>query len=679
MFGKLNLQAIPFDEPIVMAAVGMMLLGALTVAALVTYLHKWPILWRNWLTSLDHKRIGVMYIVLALIMLLRGFADAAMMRGQQALAFGSEQGFLPPQHYDQIFSAHGTIMIILMAMPFLTGLMNIVVPLQLGKRDVAFPFMNSLSLWLTVAAAILMMASLAIGTFSTAGWSGYPPYSETQFSPGVGVDYWIWVLLLSGTASTMTGINFLVTILLDRAQGMTPMRMPLFCWTALCTSMLIVLAFPALTVATALLGLDRYLDMHFFSNGSGGDMMNYVNLFWIWGHPEVYIVILPAFGIFSEVIATFSGKKLFGYASLVYATLAITLLSFTVWLHHFFTMGASADVNAAFGIATMIIAVPTGVKIFDWLLTMYRGRIRFATPMLWALAFLPTFALGGAAGVLLAVPPVDFMMHNSEFLVAHFHNMLIPGALFGFLAGYNYWFPKVFGFRLDERWGKLAFWHWLVGFYLAFMPLYALGLMGMPRRMQHYDHPDWHPLLIVAAVGALLIAIGIGCLLVQLALSIRNRKLTADLTGDPWNGSNLEWATSSPPPVYNFAVIPTVESTDAFTVMKQRGRAYAPPGRYQDIHLPKNSAIGIVFGGFSLLFGFAMVWHIWWLAITAALAMLITIVVRTFDDDTEYLISAEEIGHMELQRLQRVANAPKHTAGSENVGVKPTGVTTESS
>ncbi|MGR9114280.1 MAG: cbb3-type cytochrome c oxidase subunit I, partial [Gammaproteobacteria bacterium] len=528
MFGKLGWQDVPFDEPIIMAAVGMMLLGTLTVLGLITYYRKWRYLWKHWLTSLDHKKIGVMYIILAFIMLLRGFADAIMMRSQQALAMGTEQGFLPPHHYNQIFTAHGTIMIIFMAMPFLTGLMNIVVPLQLGKRDVAFPFMNALSLWLTVAGAILMMLSLAVGEFSTAGWSGYPPYSENQYSPGVGVDYWIWVLMLSGAASTMTGINFLVTILLHRAPGMTLMRMPLFSWTALCTSILMILAFPALTVVTALLGLDRYLGMHFFTNGDGGNLMNFANLFWIWGHPEVYIVILPAFGIFSEVISTFSGKRLFGYASLVYATLAITFLSFTVWLHHFFTMGASADVNAAFGIATMIIAVPTGVKIFDWLLTMYRGRIRFATPMLWALAFLPTFAIGGSAGVLLAVPPVDFMMHNSEFLVAHFHNMLIPGALFGFLAGYTYWFPKAFGFRLNERWGKLAFWHWLAGFYLAFMPLYVLGLMGMPRRMQHYSNPDWQPLLIVAAIGALLIAIGIGCLIVQLALSIWKRHETAD-------------------------------------------------------------------------------------------------------------------------------------------------------
>ena len=669
MFGKLTPEAIPFHDPIVMGAVGMMLLAALMVAALITYFHKWLYLWRHWLTSLDHKKIGIMYVALALIMLLRGFADAIMMRGQQALSYGDRQGFLQPEHYNQIFTAHGTIMIIFMAMPFLTGLINIVVPLQLGKRDVAFPFMNALSLWLTVAGALLMMLSLAIGKFSTAGWSGYPPYSELTYSPGVGVDYWIWALMLAGASSTMTGINFVVTILLDRAPGMTLMRMPLFSWTALCTSILIVLAFPALTVVTAMLALDRYLGMHFFTNGFGGDMMNYVNIFWIWGHPEVYIVVLPAFGIFSEVISTFSGKKLFGYASLVYATLAITVLSFTVWLHHFFTMGSSANVNAVFGIATMIIAVPTGVKIFDWLLTMYRGRVRFTVPMLWSLAFLPTFAIGGATGVLLAVPPIDFMMHNSEFLVAHFHNMLIPGALFGFMAGYTFWFPKAFGFRLNERWGKLAFWHWLVGFYLAFMPLYALGLMGMPRRMQHYGNPEWQPLLIVAAIGALLIALGIVCLLVQLVLSIWKRHETVDATGDPWDGRNLEWSTGSPPPVYNFAVIPAVAGTDAFASMKRDGTVYRRPERYRDIYLPNNSAIGIVFGGLALAFGFAMVWHIWWLASVSAISMITAIIARTFNGSCEYRISAEEIEAIEKRRFERLEAVRQAT--SDVVGDRP--------
>ena len=443
----------------------------------ITWYGKWGYLWSNWLVSIDHKKIGVMYITLALLMLMRGFVDAIMMRTQQTVALNSH-GYLPPGHFDQIFSSHGTIMIFFLAMPFLTGLINIVVPQQIGTRDVSFPFMNSISLWLTAAAAALVMVSLVIGKFSTAGWSAYPPYSELKFTPGVGVQYWIWTVLISGVGSTLTGINFFVTILKRRAPGMTLMRMPLFTWTALCTSVLMIFAFPALTVVSTLLGLDRYLGMHFFTNGAGGDMMNYANLFWIWGHPEVYILILPAFGVYSEVVATFSGKPLFGYRSLVYATAAITLLSFMVWLHHFFTMGASANVNAFFGMATMIIAVPTGVKIFDWLFTMYRGRVRMASPMYWAIGFIVTFAIGGITGVLLAIAPVDYLMHNTTFLVAHFHNMLIPGALFGYLAGYQYWFPKALGFRLDEKWGKRAFWAWIVGFYLAFMPLYVLGFMG---------------------------------------------------------------------------------------------------------------------------------------------------------------------------------------------------------
>jgi cytochrome o ubiquinol oxidase subunit 1 len=647
MFGELSLADIPYTNPIVMGAVGLTLLLALLVVGLITYYRQWTNLWNNWLTSVDHKKVGVMYTLLALVMLLRGFVDAAMMRIQQAMAVGADGGYLPPDHYDQIFTAHGTLMIFFMAMPFLTGLMNIVVPLQLGKRDVAFPFMNSLSLWLTVAGAALVMVSLGIGVFSTAGWTGYPPYSERAYSPDVGVDYWIFGTMLAGVGSTMTGINFVVTILKDRAPGMTLMRMPLFSWTALCTSILMVMAFPALTVTTAMLALDRYLDFHFFTNGLGGNMMNYMNLFWIWGHPEVYILILPAFGIFSEVIATFSGKKLFGYASLVYATMAIAVLSFGVWLHHFFTMGAGANVNAAFGIATMIIAVPTGVKIFDWLFTMYRGRIRFTTPMLWALGFLPSFAVGGVTGVMMAIPPVDFMMHNSEFLVAHFHNMLIPGALFGYLAGYMYWFPKAFGFRLNEFWGKMAFWNWLIGFQLAFLPLYVLGLMGMPRRMEHYGNPEWQPWLIAAALGAGLIMVGLISLGVQLYVSIRDREQNRDLTGDPWDGRTLEWSTASPPPEYNFAVIPVVQDRDAFTDMKRRGVNLQPALTYADIHLPRHSPAGFLIGGLGFLLGFALVWHIGWLAMAALLDIAIVLIVQFSADEPERCIPAATVQHLE--------------------------------
>jgi cytochrome o ubiquinol oxidase subunit 1 len=660
MLGRLTIDALPFYSWVAMGGAAVTVGGALLVMAIITWFGWWRALWTEWLTSLDHKRIGIMYVSLALIMLLRGFVDAIMMRAQQAIAL-NEGGYLPPDHFDQIFSSHGTIMIFFMAMPFLTGLINIVVPQQIGTRDVAFPFLNSVSLWLTGAGAALVMISLVIGKFSTAGWTGYPPYSEAHYTPGVGVDYWLWAILISGIGSTLTGINFIVTILKRRAPGMTLMRMPLFTWTAFCSSILMTFAFPALTVVCAMLVLDRNLGMHFFTNGGGGNMMNYANLFWMWGHPEVYILILPAFGIYSEVVATFSAKRLFGYESLVYATAVIAILSFTVWLHHFFTMGASANVNAAFGVATMIIAVPTGVKVFDWLLTMYRGRIRFHPSMLWTIGFIITFVIGGMTGVLLALPPADYLMHNTTFLVAHFHNMLIPGALFGYFAGYMYWFPKAFGFSLDERWGVRSFWCWLIGFYLAFMPLYVLGFMGMPRRMEHYNVAAWQPYLVVAALGAGLVLIGIVCLAVQLAVSIQRRQELRDLSGDPWNGRTLEWLTSSPPAPYNFAVLPDVRDVDALYEMKARGVAWQRPQRYEDIEMPQNSAAGVVLGALAFLLGFAMVWQIWWLAIACGLGAALTVIVRSSDDEAEYRLPAAEVAKIEDERYRMLAAARAQT------------------
>ena len=657
MLGKLSLSAIPFHNPIIMTAVGGASLLAVVILALITYYRKWTYLYKEWLTSLDHKKIGIMYIVLALIMLLRGFSDAILMRSQQALAAGGSQGFLPPGHFDQIFTAHGTIMIVFMAMPFLSGLMNIVVPQQIGARDVAFPFMNSVSLWLTAAGALLVMVSLGVGEFSKAGWSGYAPLVELQYSPTTGVDYWTWAFQIAGIGSLMTGINFMVTILRMRAPGMKLMRMPLFSWTAFFTTVLMAFAFPVLTVALALLTLDRYLGMHFFTNVLGGNIIMYINLFWIWGHPEVYIVILPAFGVFSEVVATFSGKRLFGYRSMVYATAAIMVLSFSVWVHHFFTMGAGPDVNIFFGFATMLIAIPTGVKIFNWIFTLYRGRVRFSTPMYWTLGFITTFAVGGMAGVLMSVPPADYVLHNSLFLVAHFHTMLIPGSLFGFFAGYYYWFPKAIGFPLNEKLGKGAFWCWLIGFYLAFIPLYVLGFMGMPRRMEHYANPAWHPFLIIAAGGVAVILIGILLQMFQLAVSIRDRDATRDLTGDPWDGRTLEWATSSPPAIYNFAKVPVVQDIDAFMDMKEKGTAYTQPDEYHDIHMPKNTGKGLVMGALTFLFGFAMVWYIWWLAVLTALGLLFTLIYRASDDDTDYIIPAAEVERIENQRYRQMASA----------------------
>jgi cytochrome o ubiquinol oxidase subunit I len=657
LFGKLTPAAVPLHDPIIMGAVGGATFLALVIVVLITWFRKWGYLWREWITSLDHKKIGVMYIVLALVMLVRGFSDAIMMRAQQAMAYGADKGYLTPHHFDQIFSSHGTIMIIFMAMPFMIGLMNIAVPQQIGARDVAFPLLNSISLWLTAAGVMLIMISLGVGEFSNSGWTGIAPFFEKTYNPGTGVDYWMWAVQVGGIGSTLTGINFFVTILKMRAPGMTLMRLPLFTWTALTTNVLMILAFPVLTAALFFLALDRYLGMHFFTNALGGNMMMWPNLFWMWGHPEVYIVILPAFGVFSEVVATYSRKRLFGYKSLVYATVAIMFLSFTVWLHHFFTMGNTPDVNIFFGITTMLIAIPTGVKVYDWLFTMYRGRITLGVPMYWTIGFLSIFVIGGMSGVLMAIPPADFVVHNSVFLVAHFHNMLIPGALFGYVAGFNYWFPKAFGFRLDEKWGRRAFWGWAVGFLVAFAPLYILGLMGMPRRMAHYDNPDWQPYLIVAAVGAFIILMGIVSQAVQLVVSIRNRERNRVTTGDPWDGRTLEWLTDSPPAPYNFAVIPTVESRDAFWEMKEKGTAYRKPEKYAPIVMPKNRAYGVIIGGLATLFGFAAVWYIWWLMLASFVSIVVTVVLIGSRDDDYEIISAEEVERTEAARFERLAAA----------------------
>jgi len=656
MLGKLSWDAIPFGQPIPMAASLLIVVGMLAVLSLVTRKGWWPYLWREWLTSVDHKRIGVMYVLLALVLLLRGFMDAIMMRSQLAIAAGGAQGYLPPEHYDQIFSAHGTIMIFFMAMPFMVGLMNFVVPLQLGVRDVAFPVLNAISFWLTASGALLVNISLVVGEFARTGWLAYPPLSELQFSPGVGVDYYLWALQISGIGTLLAGINMVTTILKLRAPGMGYMRMPVFCWTALCSSMLIVASFPVLTATFGMLLLDRYVGMHFFTNDGGGNFMMYINLIWIWGHPEVYILALPAFGVFSEVIATFSGKPLFGYRSMVMATLAICVLSFLVWLHHFFTMGAGADVNAIFGIASMIIAIPTGVKLFNWLFTLYRGRIRFEVPVLWAIGFMVTFAIGGMTGVLQAVPPADFVLHNSLFLVAHFHNVIIGSVVFGAMAGYYYWFPKAFGFTLDRRLGVVSFWCWLIGFYLAFMPLYAVGLLGMTRRMQHYADVSWQPYLIVAEVGAVVILCGIIATIAQLVVSIRTRESRRDRTGDPWNGRTLEWSTSSPPPAYNFAMLPQVDSLDAFWAMKQRGPA-VPAERYESIETPRNSANGFVTAFFAVVTGFAMIWHIWWLAVLGLICAALTLLVYGWVERVEQEVSGEQLANDERVRLRPMDSA----------------------
>jgi cytochrome o ubiquinol oxidase subunit I len=654
IFGRLSLDALPLHEPLVLGAFAMTALGGITVFGAVTYFRLWGYLWKEWFTSVDHKRIGIMYIILGLVMLLRGFADALMMRTQQAVAFNGSEGYLPAQHYDQVFTAHGVIMIFFVAMPLITGLMNIAMPLQIGARDVSFPFLNSFSLWMTIGGAVLVMASLFVGEFARTGWLAYPPLSEIAYSPDVGVDYYIWGLQVAGIGTLLSGINLVCTIIKLRAPGMTLMRMPIFTWTALCTNVLIVAAFPVLTAVLALLSLDRYIGTNFFTNDFGGNPMMYINLIWIWGHPEVYILILPAFGVFSEVTATFCGKKLFGYTSMVYATVTITILSYLVWLHHFFTMGSGASVNSFFGITTMVISIPTGAKLFNWLFTMFRGRIRFELPMMWTVAFMLTFTIGGMTGVLLAVPPADFELHNSLFLVAHFHNVIIGGVLFGLFAGINYWWPKATGFKLDPFWGKLSFWFWVVGFYVAFMPLYLLGLMGVTRRMRVFDDPSLQIWFVVACIGALLIALGIGCFLLQIALSIFNREKLRDTTGDPWGGRTLEWSTSSPAPAYNFAFTPVVYDVDAWWDMKQHGYA-RPLSGFKPIHMPRNTGTGVILAGFSTAMAFGLIWHIWWLAALCFVLLLATAIGHTFNYNRSFNIPAEDVAETEAQRTQLLA------------------------
>jgi len=654
IFGRLTWEAIPLHEPILLVTFAAVLLGGAAVVAGLTYFRLWGPLWRDWITSIDHKKIGIMYIILGLVMLLRGFADALMMRTQQAIAFGDNPGFLPPHHYDQIFTAHGVIMIFFVAMPLVTGLMNFVVPMQIGARDVAFPFLNNFSFWMTAFGAVLVMASLFVGEFARTGWLAYPPLSGIAFSPDVGVDYYIWSLQVAGVGTTLSGINLLATIVKMRAPGMTFMKMPIFTWTSLCTNVLIIVSFPVLTAVLALLSLDRVVGTNFFTNDLGGNAMMYVNLIWIWGHPEVYILVLPAFGVFSEVVSTFSGKRIFGYASMVYATVVITILSYLVWLHHFFTMGSGASVNSFFGITTMIISIPTGAKIFNWLFTMYKGRIRYEVPMLWAIGFMFTFTIGGMTGVLLAVPPADFVLHNSLFLIAHFHNVIIGGVVFGMFAGITYWFPKAFGYKLDTFWGKCSFWFWLVGFWLAFAPVYVLGFMGVTRRLSHFEDPSFQIWFQIAAFGAFLILCGIVCMGITLVVSFMRREALRDHTGDPWDGRTLEWSTSSPPPAYNFAFTPQIHDSDAWADMKARNYQ-RPSAGFMPIHMPKNTWAGFVISALAGAFGFCMIWQMWLLAGASFALLVLVSIVHTFNYKRDYYIPADDVVRIEGDRTRLMA------------------------
>ena len=654
VFGRLTLESFPIHEPILMGTFIVVCLLGLAILAAVTWFRLWGWLWRDWFTSVDHKKIGIMYVILGIVMLLRGFADALMMRAQQAIAVGGSEGYLPAHHYDQVFTAHGTIMIFFVAIPLVVGIINYVMPLQIGARDVAFPFLNNLSFWLTVAGAGLTMISLFVGEFARTGWLGYAPLSELDFSPDTGVDYYLWSLQIAGVGTTLSAINMVTTIIKMRAPGMTMMKMPVFCWTALCSNVLVIAIFPILTAAFALLMLDRYVGTAFFTNDNGGNPMLYWNLVWIWGHPEVYVLILPVFGIYSEVTSTFCGKRLFGYSSMVYATVVITILSYLVWLHHFFTMGSGASVNSFFGIATMVISIPTGAKIFNWLFTMYRGQIRYELPMMWVVAFMLTFIVGGMTGVLLAVPPADFVLHNSLFLVAHFHNVIIGGVVFGLFAGINYWFPKAFGFRLDPFWGKVGFWGWVVGYWVAWTPIYIVGLMGVTRRLRYIEDGSLQPWFVIAAVGALIILVGILGFVMSIVMAIIRRDKLRDVTGDPWGGRTLEWSTASPPPDYNFAFTPVVHDLDAWYDMKDRGYQ-RPQAGYRPIHMPRNTGMGVILSAQAGVLGFGMIWYMWWLAAVAAVALFATAIWHTFDTHRDVFIPSDQVARTENARTSLAA------------------------
>jgi len=653
IFGRLTLNSLPHEWFTIggTGAITMMMIG---IALFITRIKRWKWLWNEWITSVDPKKIGIMYMIVASLMLVRGAMDAGMIWLQQAMSVGASSGYLSAQHFQEVFTAHGVIMVFFVTMGFLFGLLNYMIPLQIGARDLASPFLNTTGFWLYVAGAILVNLFFVFGgQFAATGWLAIAPLSGTEFSPGVGTDYWTWSLQTSGLGTLMGGINFIMTILKMRAPGMTLMRMPLFTWTSLVAMCIVVTIFPILTATIALLSLDRLFGMHFFTTDLGGNAMMYTNLIWMWGHPEVYVLILPSFGIYSEVVSTFAQKKLAGYKSMVLAAFGIGSIALVVWLHHFFTMGAGANVNAFFGIMTTFIAIPAGVQIFNWSSTMYKGKIRFLGPMLWFLGFSGTFIFGGLTGVLLAVPPADFQLHNSLFLVAHFHTTIIGGALFGIFAGITYWFPKISGFKLDEKLGKYAFWLWIIGFFVSFTPLYILGLMGATRRLDHYDaSTGWQGLFIISVIGFLIISSGAIMQVIQIVVSIKKRNKNLDTTGDPWNGRTLEWATSSPPPFYNFAKIPEVTSRDAFWEMKKNG-THNKKHEYKDIEMPKNTALGLYISGFALVFGFAMVWHIFWLAMVCVVGGVVCMIIRTFDNETEYVVPAAEIERIELRNIKQ--------------------------
>ena len=659
IFGRLSLSQIPYDNPVVGAAFVFVVIGGLAVLGGLTYYRKWGYLWREWLTTVDHKRIGIMYAIVGTVMLFRGFADAIMMRTQQVIAdgpgspgiLGADHGYLPPYHYDQVFGSHGTIMLIFAAAPILAGFMNYLVPLQIGARDMAFPYLNALAFWLTAVGAALTMLSLFVGDFSHAGWVGLAPLTELPYSPSVGVDYWSWAIQIGSVGTTLGAVNIITTIIKMRAPGMGWMRLPLFTWTSLTTNVIGLTAFPVLGVAIGLLSLDRYIGTHFYTTGMGGNFMLYTDLFWIWGHPEVYFIILPSWGIMSEIIPAFSEKKLFAYPAMVLATISIGCISWTVWLHHFFTMGAGPIVNAFYSLSTMLVAIPTGVKVFDWAFTMVRGRVTFTTPMLWAVAAIFMQIIGGWTGMMLAIPAINYMTHNTVFVIAHFH-FVVMVTVFAVIGGATFWFPKVTGFTLDERSGKWVFWLLVAGTFTVFMAMFALGLTGMPRRLAYVPEATWFPLLVIEEVGVFFDIAAVAAYAYQMYVSVRDRKMHP-AGRDAWGTSrSMEWMTHSPVPAYNFAVIPHVNGRDEWAFRRENHLEDVQPERFEDIEIPINTPVPLLIGVCTAAFGFAMIWRIWWLAIAALAAIVAIVVIRSFGGTTGSVIPASEVRRLERAALR---------------------------
>lgn len=559
----------------------------------------------DWLTTVDHKKIGILYLIAGGLFFLIGGIEAILIRIQ---LMQPKLDFVSAQTFNELITMHGTTMIFLAVMPIIFAMMNAIIPLQIGARDVAFPFLNSLGFWTFFFGGLLLNLSWLIGGAPDAGWTSYLPLASNQFSTTHGVDFYTIGLQIAGIGTLLGGINFLATIINMRAPGMSFMRMPMFTWAAFITSALILFAFPAITVGLVLLTFDRLFDANFFDVAQGGNVVLWEHLFWIFGHPEVYILILPAFGIISEVVSTFSRKRLFGYSSMVFATILIGFLGFMVWAHHMFTAGLGPVANALFSIATMLIAVPTGIKIFNWLFTLWGGQLTFNTASLFAIGFIPTFVMGGVTGVMLASAPADFQYHDSYFVVAHFHYVIVGGLVLGLFSGLHYWWPKMFGRLLNETLGKLTFWTFFIGFHMTFFVQHFLGLMGMPRRVFTYlPNQGFDTMNLISSIGAFLMGLGTIFFLTNIVVTSRKPKNAAN---DPWgDGRTLEWTIPSPAPEHNFTQIPLVRGLDAYWKEKQAGNKEMPASEpIGSIHMPSPSiipfmmSVGLFIAGFGFMF-----------------------------------------------------------------------------